>query len=407
MKVPSIAELAVRIRSDQLTIADLVQICLDRIDEVDSEIQAWVAVDHEQALAEAARLQLELDTGIDRGLLHGIPIGVKDIIDVAGFPTMAGASWRREVCQHSAQLVNNLTQAGAIVLGKTVTTQFAGFDPSITRNPAAPGRTPGGSSSGSSAAVAAGMCIAAIGSQTGGSINRPASYCGVVGLKPAFGQVSTQGVVPLSPNLDHLGPITNTIDDAAICYQALAGLPVQRMPSMPVKLLRMDGFFRQGDEQVNVMLDSVVSDLQRVTCPVDFERLTQMHECLMAGDAARVHNGEYDEHREGYAKHMAEQIEIGRRQSPSEYQQALDFQTSHRQSIPNWLADEEVLVLPATTTPPPGMETTGSPLFNSPWSFLGLPSLSVPKALSKEGYPLCLQLVGRSVEAVVSAARLI
>ena len=210
MKVPSIAELALRIRSNQLTIPDLVGICLKRIDEVDSEIKAWVAVDSQHAMQEAYRLQNELHAGQDRGLLHGIPMGIKDIIDVAGYPTMAGTDWRVDVCTQHAPLVQNLEGAGAVILGKTVTTQFAGFDPSVTRNPAAPERTPGGSSSGSAAAVASGMCIAAIGSQTGGSINRPASFCGVVGLKPAFGEVSTSGVVPLSPHLDHMGPIANT-----------------------------------------------------------------------------------------------------------------------------------------------------------------------------------------------------
>ena len=143
MKVPSIAELALRIRSNQLTIPDLVGICLKRIDEVDSEIKAWVAVDSQHAMQEAYRLQNELHAGQDRGLLHGIPMGIKDIIDVAGYPTMAGTDWRVDVCTQHAPLVQNLEEAGAVILGKTVTTQFAGFDPSVTRNPAAPERTPG------------------------------------------------------------------------------------------------------------------------------------------------------------------------------------------------------------------------------------------------------------------------
>lgn len=407
MKVPSIAELAQRIRSRQLTLHDLVTICLARIEEVDSEICGWVEINKNHALSEAERLQQELDTGVDRGLLHGIPMGIKDIIDVAGYPTLAGTDWRTDVCQQNAPLVSNLIEAGAIILGKTVTTQFAGFDPSITRNPAAPGRTPGGSSSGSAAAVAAGMCIAAIGSQTGGSINRPASYCGVVGLKPAFGEVSTEGVVPLSPHLDHLGPITNTVDDAVICYQALRGEPVGRMASQEVTMKRMDGFFRQGDDAVNALVDSLAGDLSPIACPVDFDQLTRMHQQLMAGDAARVHQSEFDEHRSGYQPHMASQIETGRRQSVQEYQQALDYQQQQRASVGQWLAEHEVMVMPATTSPPPGMETTGSPMFNSPWSFLGLPALSVPKGLSASGYPLGLQFVGRSVQAVVSAARLL
>ena len=406
MKVPSIAELAVRLRSNQLTIADLVQICLDRIEEVELEIQAWVEVDRDRALSEAARLQLELDSGVDRGLLHGIPLGIKDIIDVSGFATRAGTTWRAEACQQSAPLVQNLLEAGAIVLGKTVTTQFAGFDPSVTRNPAAPGRTPGGSSSGSAAAVAAGMCIAAIGSQTGGSINRPASYCGVVGLKPGFGEVSTKGVVPLSPNLDHIGPITNTVDDAVICYQTLLGTASGRMPSIEVEIQRLEGFFASGDDELNSLVASLAGDKPVAPCPIDFDELTLMHQRLMAGDAARVHADEFAENRDGYAYHMARQIETGQQQSESDYQAALEYQSRQRSVVEQWLSPTEVLILPATTSPPPDMTTTGSPLFNSPWSFLGLPALSVPKSLSQDGYPLCVQFIGRSVQAVISAARL-
>lgn len=405
MKIPSIAELALRIRTKQLTVVDLVTICLDRIDEVDSEVQAWVAIDRGHVLAEADRLQSEIDAGQDRGLLHGIPIGIKDIIDVAGYPTLAGTDWRTEPCSTHAPLVQNLLEAGAIVLGKTVTTQFAGFDPSVTRNPAAPNRTPGGSSSGSAAAVAAGMCIAAIGSQTGGSINRPASYCGVVGLKPAFGEVSTAGVVPLSRNLDHMGPLANTVDDAVICYQALQNLPVGRMASVNVEVFRMDGFFRQGDDEVNELIDEVAGDLNTIDCPVDFNELTMMHQRLMAGDAADVHQQEFDEHRAGYAKHMASQIELGRAQSREDYLEALEFQVVQRQAVGSWLGKQQVIVMPATTSPPPSMETTGNPQFNSPWSFLGLPALSVPKSRSREGFPLCVQFVGHTVQAVVSAAR--
>ncbi|MBA62471.1 MAG: hypothetical protein CMJ76_08900 [Planctomycetaceae bacterium] len=405
MKVPSIAELAQRIRSKQLTISDLVTICLDRIDQVDSEIQAWVAVDQDWAFAEADRLQSEIDSGQDRGLLHGIPMGIKDIIDVAGFPTRAGTDWRIDTCTQHAPLVQNLLEAGVIVLGKTVTTQFAGFDPSVTRNPAAPDRTPGGSSSGSAAAVAAGMCIAAIGSQTGGSINRPASYCGIVGLKPAFGEVSTKGVVPLSRNLDHLGPLANTVDDAVICYQALKNLPVGRISSVEVDVLRIDGFFRQGDDQVNGLIDQLAGHLDTINCPVDFNELTMMHQRLMAGDAADVHQLEFDEYCDRYATQMASQIEIGRRQSAQDYLEAINYQSAQRQAVCSWLDKQQVVIMPATTSPPPGMETTGDPKFNSPWSFLGLPALSVPRGLSVEGFPLCIQFVGRTVEAVVSAAR--
>src|SRR5437870_1571690 len=219
--LPTIHGSAEEIRRGTVTPADLVERCLKQIDRYEAKVRAWVFVDREGARAEAARLGDELKQGQWRGPLHGIPVGIKDIFDVFDWPTGAGSRlWAQSIARRDATTVERLRRAGAIFLGKTVTTAFASFDPPVTRNPWNLERTPGGSSSGSAAALACGMCLGALGSQTGGSITRPASYCGVAGLKPSFGLVPCEGVVPLAPSMDHPGPMARCVHDLAILFQA-------------------------------------------------------------------------------------------------------------------------------------------------------------------------------------------
>src|SRR5436305_4552826 len=204
----TIASVAAAIRRGELTPVDLLDQCLARIDQLEERIRAWVLVDRDRARADAVRLADELNRGMDRGPLHGIPIGVKDLFDVFDWPTAAGSRrWAQSYARQDCPAVARLRQAGAVLMGKTVTVAYAAFDPPPTRNPWNPDRTPGGSSSGSAAAVACGMCLGALGSQTGGSITRPASYCGVAGCKPTYGLISAQGALPLAESMDHVGPI--------------------------------------------------------------------------------------------------------------------------------------------------------------------------------------------------------
>src|SRR5436853_3402851 len=212
------------IRNGLLTPVELLEACLERIDRYEPRIKAWVFVDRELARAQAEAATAELGQGRWRGPLHGIPLAIKDIYDVFDWPTAAGSRlWSQSIARRDATVVERLRQAGAVFLGKTVTTQYASFDPPPTRNPWNLERTPGGSSSGSAAALACGMCLGALGSQTGGSITRPAAYCGVTGCKPTFGRVSTRGVLPLAPSLDHVGPLARCVPDLAVLLQAIAG----------------------------------------------------------------------------------------------------------------------------------------------------------------------------------------
>ena len=206
--LPSVAKSVEQIRSGELDPQELVEFHLQRIRRFEDRVHAWARVDADGARREAEKAARRARDGRPLGALHGIPLGIKDIIDVQAMPTRAGSPLReKHVAPRDAGLVARLRRAGAIFLGKTVTTEFACFDPPPTRNPWNLAHTPGGSSSGSAAAVAVGMCSAAVGTQTGGSIVRPASYCGVAGFKPTSGHVSLDGVVPVSPHLDHAGPL--------------------------------------------------------------------------------------------------------------------------------------------------------------------------------------------------------
>src|SRR6266478_6381486 len=275
-----IHQAADEIRQGRLSPTELLDPCLAQIDRHEPRVRAWVFVDRESARAQCEQLTQELSRGQNRGPLHGIPLGIKDIYDVFDWPTAAGSRlWARSVARRDATVVARLRQAGAVFLGKTVTTQYASFDPPPTRNPWNPTRTPGGSSSGSAAAVACGMCLGALGSQTGGSITRPASYCGVAGLKPTFGRVSCDGVVPLAPSMDHVGPIAGCIRDLAILLQVIAGpdlrdpncvhLPVPdfnlliNQQESPPRLAKVRGLFQERAAPRMIQMMDRVAELFR------------------------------------------------------------------------------------------------------------------------------------------------
>src|SRR5271163_4811656 len=206
----TIAGIGESLRAGKTTCVAILERCLAQVDEWEPKVHAWVVLDRERAIERAHRLDDELKNGNDRGPLHGIPIGIKDIIDAAGLPTACGSKrWADRAADGDAEVVANLRGAGALILGKTVTTPYAWIDPPITRNPWNLERTPGGSSSGSAASVACGMCYGAVGTQTGGSITRPASFCGVAGMKPSQIAVTmlSRGLLPFAPSLDHVGPI--------------------------------------------------------------------------------------------------------------------------------------------------------------------------------------------------------
>jgi aspartyl-tRNA(Asn)/glutamyl-tRNA(Gln) amidotransferase subunit A len=405
-RLPNISKAVDAIRRGELFPLDLVDYCLIRIEQLEPRVRAWVSVDAEGARREAARLGTLARAGSVVGPLHGIPIGIKDIIDVAGWPTRAGSPLRFDhIAAKDAEIVERLRRAGAIILGKTVTTEFASFDPPPTRNPWNLEHTPGGSSSGSAAAVALEMCCAAIGSQTGGSIVRPASYCGVAGLKPTLYSVSLEGVVPLSPNLDHGGPLARSVADLGVLYQVLQRVDSAPANSWTPKLSWSKGFFwdradkevRQVTEQAVRLLGDMVENRDWQEMPASFSEVHACHRCLMAVDAAEYHRATFAAQRNEYGRHIAGLIEEGLHASAVDYAHALRLQKQFSTEFQNALGTT-ILVTPSTPTPAPGLETTGDPAFNSPWSFAGVPTVTIPCGLASNGLPCGLQLIAAKLD---------
>jgi Asp-tRNA(Asn)/Glu-tRNA(Gln) amidotransferase A subunit family amidase len=384
--------------------AEVLEACLARIDGREGSIRAWVIVDRDGARAQAKVLDDEIRSGRRRGPLHGIPVGIKDIVDVAGLPTAAGSRlWADRVAREDAEVVTRLRAAGAVIVGKTVTTPYACFDPPPTRNPWDGTRTPGGSSSGSAAAVACGMCLGAIGSQTGGSITRPASFCGVCGLKPTYGRLSVRGILPLAPSLDHPGPIARTVGDLALLWQALSGDDL-RLGATPVpRLGRLRGLFdERADPTARPVFESALQALAARGCsvvevgwPEWFNEVLGDHGAIIAAEAAAEHEARLAEHPGDYPPRIRGLIEEGLSLSATRYIRARRHQEDSRRAILACLEGVDALAVPATIGPAPDRSTTGDPAFNSPWSYTGLPIVNFPIGLAPDGLPLGLQLVGR------------
>jgi aspartyl-tRNA(Asn)/glutamyl-tRNA(Gln) amidotransferase subunit A len=388
--------------------------CLARIQTYDSGVRAWVLVDEEAARREAEAMTAEAAEGKLRGPLHGIPIGIKDIIDVAGLPTQAGSPLRKGyVATEDAPVVTGLRRAGAIVLGKTVTVEFACFDPPPTRNPWDPAfeRTPGGSSSGSAAALAMGMCLGALGTQTGGSLVRPSSYCGVAACKPTFGRVDRMGVVPVSYHFDHVGPMARRVRDLAILLEALPSSH-DFGPSRPPNLTRphadrlrlglVEAFFlTEAAPNVRTVVDSAMkllaeeAEIEIVAPTVDFEMIQEVHTTIMAAEAAAFHRRDFAVHRDMYGPMISGLLDRGLATSAVEYADALSNLHEYRRRIPAMVHDCDALIMPATDTTAPTRDTTGPKRFQAPWSCSGLPVVSLPCGLADDGMPVAVQLVGR------------
>ena len=408
--LPTISQAVEQIHRGTLTPLELLEFCLDRIRRFGSQVRAWVQIDEIGAWREAERLGQLARSGTIVGPLHGIPVGIKDIIDIAAWPTRAGSRLRENhVATRDAPVVAALRAAGAIILGKTVTTEFACFDPPPTRNPWNLQHTPGGSSSGSAAAVSLGMCVAAIGSQTGGSIIRPASFCGVVGLKPTHGAVSGEGVVPISRYLDHVGPITNCVADARDMFRAIqSGSDLATNVAELPELWVLDGFFRDEASPdvrevtaraVEQMLADWPQDASLVTPgpwpPASFGEVHAMHRRIMAVGAAAYHRDDFLRQRAAFGEKVASLIAEGLTISAVDYDAALQHQQRFRSEMDDALPEGWIAVMPATCTPAPGLNSTGDPKFNAPWSYSGAPAITIPCGLAANGLPCGLQLVGR------------
>ncbi|MBN1908704.1 MAG: amidase [Pirellulales bacterium] len=422
--LPTLAETTDQIRRGQCSPVDLVELCLSRIHQFDDRLRAWVFVDEEGARREAQRMADEAAAGRFRGPLHGVPVGIKDIIDVQGWPTRAGSPLRENIepAEQDAPVVAALRAAGAILLGKTVTVEFACFDPPPTRNPWDPqlGHTPGGSSSGSAVAVATGMCLGALGTQTGGSLVRPSTYCGIATCKPTFGRVSRQGVVPVSYHFDHVGPMARRVADLALMLRCLphsddfgppggltASTPATTgdgQAARPPRLGLLSGFFHNvADPAIRELVASAVERLRRagatvelVQTDVDFAMTKPMHRRIMAVEGAAYHRANFTAHHELYGSMIAEMLDLGLATSAADYAEALAWQRQFRREVVPLVESYDALLCPSThTTAPATLAHTGTSECQAPWSMAGLPVVSIPCGLADDGMPGAVQLVGR------------
>jgi aspartyl-tRNA(Asn)/glutamyl-tRNA(Gln) amidotransferase subunit A len=397
----TLAETVRAVHDETLSSRVLVEASLARIDERDDDVRAWARVQREVSLAEADRVD-RLDAQARRTLpLAGVPIGVKDIIATAGLETSAGSRILRGwVPPADAPAVRRLREAGAIVLGKTATTEFASADPAPTRNPVDLARTPGGSSAGSAAAVADGMCFAALGTQTAGSILRPATYCGVAGLKPSYDAISREGVLPLAWSLDHIGPIARTVEDLTIVFGAMGGT-AETPRTTPAVVGVPDRYF---DEVTDEVADGYARALEAirqlgwrvetVPLPDAFELGLHAAEIVMLVEIAAAHEDWFAKRADEYGPKLRSIIETGRRITAASYVRAQRLRRLATVDAKRLFHDIDILVTPATPAPAPaGFATTGDPRFNFPFSALGLPAVSLPVPSSRSALPVGIQLV--------------
>lgn len=417
----TLADASEMICKGTLSPVELTRSVLDRISAVEPRVLAWARTLPQQAMAEAERLDWLLRQGTYLGPLHGIPVGIKDIYYTVGVETAAGSKILAGfVPTFDATVVRRLQEAGAILLGKTATTEFAYADPAATRNPWNPGHTPGGSSSGSAAGMSAGMCLGAFGTQTGGSIVRPAAFCGVVGLKPTYGRVSRYGIIPFAWSLDHPGPIAKTVRDAAVLLAAVAG-PDPNDPSaaaQPVSAYAEglsgplhgqaagipDRYFPERSspavatsfQEAMRVLEKLGMRIREVKLPECFEAGVEAGRVIMHAEGAAFHRDWFKTRWEDYGPKLAGLIEAGLLIPAASYLRAQQVRSVAIAAMRRLLTEVDVLVTPAAPGPAPeGLGSTGDSVFNTPSSTFGLPALGLPMGFAPSGLPLGLQIMGR------------
>lgn len=444
-----LAETLHAIRLGERDIEDEVSLALERIERCEETIHALIPDEttvqrKKRLLSEARHLHQRWPDPDKRPPLYGAIVGVKDLFHTRGFPVRAGSRLPGDLfiqpgapglphtgANTDADTVARLREAGALILGKTHSTEFAYFAPAPTRNPIDPTVSPGGSSSGSAAAVGAGYCQVALGTQTIGSISRPASFCGVCGYKPSYGRISADGVVPFSPSADHIGYIAASVSavsalapvlvedwDSVLAAEtprvpdyAVSAAPLQTAealrPILGTVLVPDDEYLAQADEHSKAALDAVCErllgmgiDVQRLELFPDIEEINGMHQDMIAFDFAGVHSLWFDEYRDSYHERSAELVHRGRAITEERFRQAQTARLTVRARLDSALSRHgaSLFIAPATVgEAPEGIETTGSPIMNLPWTYSGLPTISLPltgiqSGRGPRGLPLGVQL---------------
>jgi aspartyl-tRNA(Asn)/glutamyl-tRNA(Gln) amidotransferase subunit A len=421
----TIEEFGRRLRAREVTSAQVTDECLTRIDADAARLNAFILVMADEARRRAREADRELAAGHDRGALHGVPISLKDLLDVRGVPTTAASRVREgHVAERDSPAVAHLRQAGAVFVGKTNLHEFAfgttnedsAFGPA--RNPHDPTRSPGGSSGGSGASVAAGMALASIGTDTGGSIRIPAAGRGVVGLKPSLGEVSLDGVVPLSRTMDHVGPLTRSVGDACLVYHALLGdahaLPPVPMPLHDLRLAVPRRYFCDLlDDEVRASFEAAVDRLRAAGAHVDeiaihhSVDIAPIYLHIVLADAAAFHASALEAMPERYTPNVRTRLEMGRYVLAEDYVRALAGREVLRREVDAALAQHDALVLPTMPIPAPPIGASTVPVggtlesvrnvmlrLTQPFNITGHPAIAIPSGLTSAGLPCSVQLVG-------------
>ena len=415
----SASEAARLIRDGVISSKQFVEACLARIREVDGQVQAWTFLDPDHALAQARAADEWRLQGRPTGPLHGVPVGVKDIFDTADMPTEHGSVlYAGRTPSRDAAVIAMLRAAGAVIMGKTVTTEFAYFSPGKTRNPHNPEHTPGGSSSGSAAAVAAEMVPLALGSQTNGSTIRPAAYCGVIGFKPTHGMISRQGILALSRTLDHVGLFARSIDDIALLAAQLVGYdehdpdtrPRGRIPFVEVAAEepplppmfafvktphweRADEDTKKGFAELIEQLGEQVEEIELLPSAID---AWELHRTIMEAEMAANLEREWEKGRDRLSEQLRAQLERGRNVRAIDYQRARSrIAPIHEGFVELFEQRYDAILTPAAAgIAPEGLDSTGDPAFCTLWTLCGMPAISLPLLQSTNGLPIGVQLVG-------------
>ena len=404
-----------------LTSVELVEACFERIAEVEESIGAWAHLDRETALEQARQADNFRRRGLPLGALHGLPVGIKDIIDTSDYPTERGSAiYQGRTPTTDATLVSLLREAGAIILGKTVTTELAVYSPGKTRNPHNTEHTPGGSSSGSAAAVAAGMVALSVGTQTNGSVIRPASYCGVYGFKPSFARISRTGVMTQSKPLDTVGVFARSLEDLALISDVLmrydsqdsdmkpvappciARVMAEDVPVNPhfafvrtpmweqVEQSTKDGF-RELIDSVNAE-NSIIIDV--VDLPAQFGDIYKDHRNIMEADLAASFAKEYLDSKSQISAELCEMIERGQKVLATEYNASLSKIKDYSEYLNDFFDEYDAILTPSTPgAAPAGLHSTGSPIMNTIWTSCGNPVINLPLLQNLDGLPVGVQIV--------------
>jgi Asp-tRNA(Asn)/Glu-tRNA(Gln) amidotransferase A subunit family amidase len=378
----------------------LVGACLERTSKRENEVHAWAWINPEKALAEAR----QRDREAPRSALHGVPVGIKDVIDTADMPTEYNSPiYRGHQPKWDAACVALLRRAGCVILGKTATTEFANNHPAPTRNPHNLAHTPGGSSSGSAAAVADRMVPLALGTQTGGSVIRPGAYCGVAACKPSFGSINRAGLKFVSESLDTIGVFARKVDELGPLLQVLTGRPLSETPSAKPRVgLCRTPRWSDADGETQANLEGAAQALAKAGAQVrDFdlpkgsEALFDRHSAVMGYESARALAWEYTQYPEQISTNLRPRLEAGWRVTRQDYDEVRGIARSCRRQLADQLREFDFLLTPsAASAAPASLASTGSPVFNRAWTLFGVPCVTLPFGAAANGLPLGVQLVG-------------